>query len=485
MAYHGLREWLEEIEEHDELRTVEGADWEQEIGAITELYQRSPGTEALLFDDVPGYSSGYRVLSCILNSPARIALTLGTDPNSTLKDITSTFREKVKGEGYIEPTVRSDGPVFENIQQGDEVDVTDFPTPLWHERDGGRYIGTADIVITKDPDSDWVNFGSYRSMIHTENEVGIMSSPGKHGREHMQKYHERGEACPIAIVAGVNPELYWVSGMEVPRGKSEYDYAGWWRDEPVEVVESDVTGLPIPAHAEIVLEGDIAPNNVRMEGPLGEWTGYYAGGEDKEMVVDVERVLHRDDPILTGSPPSKPPCEEVYFRCPVRSGNIWNTLEDLGVPGIDGVWCDPAGGSRLWVIVSIDQQYAGHAKQVGQLVGQIPQNAYMNRFVVVVDDDIDQTSRADVLWAICTRTHPPRDIDIIDRTLGSRLDPIPYDNEEDLPEDGGQFNARAIIDATRAWEDRDEFPPVAEISDELKSQVLDEWSHLFTHFDPV
>lgn len=483
MAHHGLREWIESVDELGELRTVTGADWQEEIGALTELYQRNPGQEALLFDEVPGYPKGFRVLSCILNSPARIALTVGMDTDLSLREITEEFRDQIKEEGFTEPKTVTSGPVMENVMEGDDTDVTAFPTPKWHEGDGGRYIGTADIVVTKDPDSEWVNFGAYRSMIHTEDEVGIMSSPGKHGRAHMDAYHERGEACPIAIVCGVNPELYFAAGMEVPRGKSEYAYAGWWRDEPVEVIESDVTGLPIPAHAEVVLEGFIEPGNTRMEGPLGEWTGYYAGGEDHEMVVDVERILHRDDPILTGSPPCKPPCEEVYFRCPLRSGNIWNTLEDLGVPGIEGVWCDPAGGSRLWVIVAIDQQYAGHAKQVGQLVGQIPQNVYMNRYVVVVDDDIDPTNRADVLWAITTRVHPPRDIDVTTRTLGSRLDPIPYPDHE-KPAGGGQFNARAVIDATKAWEVKDEFPPVAEISPELKQQVLADWPELFEDFSP-
>lgn len=483
MAHTGLREWLEAVDDLSELKTVTGADWQEEIGAITELYQRNPGTEALLFDGVPDYPDGYRVLSCIMNSPARIALTLGMDSGLSLREITEEFRDQIKEEGFIQPETVTDGPVMENVLEGDDVDVTAFPTPIWHEGDGGRYIGTADIIVTKNPEGDWVNFGAYRSMIHTEDEVGIMSSPGKHGREHMDAYHEQGEACPIALVCGVNPELYFAAGVEVPRGKSEYAYAGWWRDEPVEVIESDVTDLPIPAHAEIVLEGFIEPGNTRMEGPLGEWTGYYAGGEDEEMVVDVERILHRDDPIITGSPPCKPPCEEVYFRCPLRSGNIWNTLEDLGVPGIEGVWCDPAGGSRLWVIVSIDQQYAGHATQVGQLTAQIPQNVYMNRYVVVVDDDIDPTNRADVLWAITTRVHPPQGIDITERTLGSRLDPIPYPDHEQ-PEEGGQFNARAVIDATRAYETKDEYPPVAEISPELKEQVLEDWPELFEHFSP-
>lgn len=481
MSFTDLREWIETVDELGELRRVSGADWQEEIGAITEIYQRNPGQEALLFDNVPGYPSSYRVLSTILNSPSRIALTMGLDPDTSLAELTEWFRDQSDDMEYEEPTVVSDGPVLENVDEGDDIDITKFPVPKWHELDGGRYIGTADIVITRDPDDGWINFGSYRSMIQSEDEVGVMSSPGKHGREHMDKYHDRGEACPIAIVCGVNPELYWVSGTEVPRGNSEYAYAGWWRDEPVEIVNSELTGLPLPAHAEIVLEGFIEPGNTCMEGPLGEWTGYYAGGEDEEMVVDIKHVLHRDDPILTGSPPSKPPCEEVYFRCPVRAGNIWSALEDAGVPGIEGVWCDPAGGSRLLVYVSIDQQYAGHAVQVGQLAGHIPQNNYMNRYVVVVDNDIDPTSRADIIWAIGTRVHPPRDIHITERTLGSRLDPIVY-NEKNLPEDGGQFNARAVIDATIAWESQEEFPSVAEISPELKEQVLEDWAHLFTDF---
>lgn len=482
MAVRGVREWIDAVDEIDDLRRVDGADWQEEIGAITELYQRNPGQEALLFDDIPGYPSGHRVLSSILSSPSRIALTLGMDPDSTLSDITREFRERVRETGYLDPAVVHDGPVTENVVEGDDVDVTAFPVPKWHEGDGGRYIGTADIVVTRDPDADWVNFGSYRSMIHTESEVGIMSSPGKHGREHLDAYHERDEPCPIAIVPGVNPQLYWCSGIEVPRGKSEYAYAGWWRDEPVEVIESDVTGLPIPAHAEIVLEGFVQPGNVRTEGPLGEWTGYYAGGEDEELVVDVERVLHRDDPILTGSPPAKPPCEEVYYRCPIRAGNIWNALEDFGVPGVEGVWCDPAGGSRLWVVVAINQRYPGHAVQVGQITAQMPQNAYMNRYVVVVDDDINPFDRADVLWAVCTRVHPPRDIGITDRTLGSRLDPVQYDRRQP---DTGRYNARAIIDATRGAEFEDDYPPVAEISPELKERTLSEWPELFEDFTPV
>jgi UbiD family decarboxylase len=486
-SYDGLREWLDAVDDIGELMQVSGADVETEIPGITEMYQRNPGTEALLFDDIPGYPSGYRVHTCLLSSPGRLAMMMDMDQSdASLAEITELIRERVRDIDYLDPVVRDDGPIFENVDEGTDVDVTKFPVPTWHERDGGPFIGTADLVVTKNPAGDWVNVGTYRSQVFSENEVGMLALQSKHGREHLDAWHDQGEAAPIAIVCGFNPELYWGSGIEVPRGKCEYDYVGWWRGEPVELVESELTGLPIPAHSEIVLEGHIQPDKTEMEGPFGEWLGYYGGEVAPTMVVDVERVMHRDDPILNGSPPSKPPCEETYYRSPLRAAYIWNQLsEDLGVPGIEGVACDPAGGSRLWTVVSIDQQYAGHATQVAQLAQQVPAGAYMNRFVVVVDEDIDPWDRSEVIWALSTRCHPPRDVNVVDRTLGDRLDSvrgIPWN--EDLGREDSRFNGRAYIDATRSWENLENYPPVAAISDERQAQILEDWPELFEHFDP-
>ena len=482
MAFSDLRDWIDAVDALGDLKKVSGANIEEDIGAISDVYQSNPGSEAVLFDDIPGYPSGYRVLSCLLSSPSRIALTFGFDPKYTLKETTKGIQNKLKNRDEIPPKIVKNGPILENIQEGKDVDVTLFPSPLWHEKDGGKYIGTADLVITQDPDTGWVNVGTYRSMIHTKNEVGMLASRGKHGREHMEKYHDRGEPCPVAIVCGVNPELYWASSVEIPHGVCEYDFVGWWRGKPVEVIQSQLTGLPIPANSEIVLEGYIPPNKTRLEGPYGEFLGYYAGGEKEEMVVDVERIYHRNNPILTGSPSAKPPAEETYFRCPIRAANIANALEELGVPGIKDVWCDPAGATRLWVVVSIKQEYAGHAKQVGQLVSQMPQNVFLGKYIIVVDDDVDVFDRADVIWALGTRVHPPRDIHIEDYTLGASYDPIPYDyiypGGRGSPEKG-YYNARVVIDATKLYEARDEYPEVVRVSPELREKVSKKFPGLF------
>ena len=114
--------------------------------------------------------------------------------------------------------------------------------------------------------------------------------------------------------------------------------------EPVEVIEGPRTGLPIPAQAEIAFEGFVHPNDLIEEGPLGEWTGYYAGGKKKEPAIRIETFMHRHDPILLGAIPAVPPDDDSFYRGTYRSGAVWNQLEAAGVPEVKGVWAHAAGG---------------------------------------------------------------------------------------------------------------------------------------------
>ena len=125
------------------------------------------------------------------------------------------------------------------------------------------------------------------------------------------------------------------------------------------------TGLPIPAHAEIAFEGFIHPNDRIDEGPLGEWTGYYAGGLKKEPAIRVETMMYRDNPILLGAIPGIPPDDDSFYRGSYRSGAVWNQLEAAGVPEVRGVWSHAAGGSRLWLTV-VDQADVRRPRQAGR-----------------------------------------------------------------------------------------------------------------------
>jgi 4-hydroxy-3-polyprenylbenzoate decarboxylase len=469
-----LRDWLLKVDGIGELKTIPGVDWNLEMGAVAEMiyHARPENPPALLFEDIPGYPKGFRVLSGMTNSPRRLALTLGLPDARHAMDVVRAYRDRMKHFRLIEPKRLGSGPVMENVIQEKDVDVLKFPAPFLHEKDGGRYIGTGDLVIMRDPEDDWVNIGTYRVMVHDKNTVGLWMSPGKHGRLIRQKYFAKGKTCPVLISIGHDPLLFLSSGNEVDYGTSEFAHAGGHRGQPIEIVESEIFGLPMPAHGEIVLEGEILPDDVRPEGPFGEWTGYYASSVRPDPVVRVRRIYHRNDPILTMARPGRPPSDYSFSKCVIKSAMIWDEVEKAGLPGVQGVWCHEAGGGRLFNIISIKQAYPGHSKQAAMLAANCHAGNYLGRFVVVVDEDIDPTNTFDVIWAIASRCDPDEDLDIVRKAWSGALDP--------RKRVGDNFNSRGILDACRPFDWIDEFPPVAESSPELKAKTIKKWSHLLS-----
>ncbi len=466
-----LREWLDKVDEMGELKRIEGADWDLEIGCITAMGWGKTTTPALLFDNIKGYPTGDRVVTNFLSSPNRVALTLGLPSDCSLKEHVEILRQKLPqweaGSHDFPPKVVTSGHILENVRSGDEVDLLQFPVPKCHEHDGGRYIGTGDAVITRDPDTGEVNLGTYRIMVHDAQTVGFYISPGKHGRIHYEKYHAMGKPCPVALSIGHHPLIFGVAGTET--SGPEYNFAGAIRGQPVEVIEEEITGLPIPADSELVIVGWCPPGKTRVEGPFGEWTGYYASKERPTPVLEVERIYHRNNPIILGCPPGRPPTSNAYFRALIRSAMLYNFLVNSGIPDIRGVWLSPEGVSRLLLVISIKQRYAGHAKQAAIFASQSRIGAYMGRYVIVVDEDIDPTNIQDVLWALFTRSDPEKDIDIIRRAWASSLDPTIRKPTK------AYFNSRAIIDACKPYEWIDEFPETIAISPELAERVKQKW----------
>jgi len=467
VPYTDLRGWLRVMEELGEVRTVRGAHWDLELGAITDLYQRRMGLPALLFDEIPGYPEGFRVLANTLTSDRRIAVTLGLPPGAGARGIIDAWRKHAKGLPRVPARAVPDGPVNEHVQRGEEIDLLAFPAPRWHHLDGGRYIGTGCLVIQKDPDSDWVNVGVYRVQVHDGRHAGLYISPGKHGRLILEKYWARGMPCPVAVSAGHDPLMFFVAGLEIPHGVSELDVVGGLRGAPVEVIRSEVTGLPIPASSEVVLEGEIYPGETRPEGPFGEWLGYYAGGTREAPVIRLRAIRHRTDPIILGNLPARPPNDDTYYRGILRSAMVWDQLEAAGIPGVTGVWAHEAGGGRMFLIVAITQLYAGHAKQAGMVAAHCHAGAYANRLTVVVDDDIDPMNTNDVLWAICSRVDPREDVEILTGRWSTPLDPMSY------PADARNLNARVVIDACRPF--GREFPAVCESPPAYRREIIARW----------
>jgi 4-hydroxy-3-polyprenylbenzoate decarboxylase len=472
MPWQDFREFVAALERAGEVQRVEGADPNLEMGALTELMAERQGP-MLLFERIAGFPGGPRVAAKAYATARRTAMALELPTDLSPFELLKAWRERVRRYRPIPPRGVTAGPVLEHVAEGLAVDLTRFPTPKWHERDGGPYFGTGCAVITREPAESWVNVGTYRCMLHDGQTTGVDIAPYHHGHLQMQRWWALGKNCPVAVAVGVEPALFWASCVGLPWGADEYAYAGFVKGAPVDVLAGPRTGLPLPAHAELVLEGEVPPPSEvqRTEGPFGEYTGYYAGGEKQRPIIRVQAVYHRADPILQGDPPLKPPAGHWGFEY-ASSLRIWEGLEKVGLPGIVGVYV-PEGALR--VVVAIQQQYAGHARQVGRVASGLVNS--LCRMVIVVEDDVDPSNAEEVLWAVATRSDPESSWEVQPECPVSSLDPM----VEPARKKAGRnlTSSRALVIACRPWEWRDEFPPVNRASETLRRQTYAKWAQLF------
>lgn len=462
----------------DEWRVIEGADWNEEIGALTEAAAELINPPPLLiFDRIKDYPAGHRVVSLATSSWRRACLALGLPMDRPKLDLVRMATAKVKAASRnpIPPSAVPSGPVMENVFEGKDVDLWRLPVPRFHAADGGRYLGTGCSLITRDPDSDFVNMGTYRMEVHEENLLGLWISPGQHGRQICQRHWERGKAAPVAAAFSLDPLTYMASHTKIPWGKNETDVAGGMRGRPVEVIRGPITGLPIPAGAEIAIEGEVPPpsQEAREEGPFGEWPGYYSGGTrgtgELQPVVRVQALYFRNHPVIHNQAPMWPGA--VSMAIPIGAGMLWDQLEAAGIQDITGVFTY----SNYLVAISIKQRFAGHAKQTGLAAVSAAAYARNGRYVVVVDDDIDVTDIKEVLWAMETRVDPFTDIELVDGTWSTPLDPrMPLEKRNN----GDHTNSRAIFYAVRPFHWKDRFPQVSRTPAEMRRRVVNKYKGL-------
>ena len=474
--YNDLRDWLRQVEEMGELKHFDGADWDEEIGIIRFLARtKKSDAPAVLFDNIKGYPKGYRVLTGAPSSKRRLTLTAHAREADTNMELVNSIREKIKNLTLIPPKEVGSGPILENVERGDDINLFKFPVPKWHRYDAGRYIGTFNCVVTRDPEEGWVNFGTYRSMIYDKKTILNFMDPGQHSRIHRDKYFAQGQAMPVVFIYGCDPLLPLVGGTEVLYGISEYDYAGGLRGAPIEVIKGEYTGLPIPAAAEIAVEAEVLPDEAKVEGPFAEFTGYYGSAPRPEPVVRVKSVMYRNNPILVGllgagRSPKHIVSDRVNHLSVIKSANIWNQLEAAGIPDIKVVWIHPSG-FYMWAVVSLKQRYPGHAKQAALIASACGAGDYYGRYVIVVDDDIDPSYDFDVIWAIGARSDPEMSVDIIRAMRGGLLDVA-------LPPEKRGLTSKAIIDACIPFDQLGSYPRRARFEPDLRKKVIEKYGNV-------
>lgn len=466
-----LRGFINAAEKLSLVKKIENANCEEEIGAIADMLGNDANPPLLLYDKIKGYPEGFRIAANCTISPKLCAIALGLDASQSNIGIMKEYRKRVENLKPISPKVVNSGPVNENVMSGDQVDLMKFPAAKWHLMDGGKYFGTSSLIITKDPESDWVNIGNYRIMLHNKNTLGVwFTTTTRHGRVMSEKYWKKGKNGPVAVSFGHDVGTWLTSIRSLPPGVSEYDYAGGFRGEPVNVILGELTGLPIPATSEIAIEGEIPPPDTEsiMEGPFCEYPGYYSH-HAPETIIKVKRVIYRNNPIMLAAPIPKPPHNTVGL--PYLGADLWDYLDRAGIPA-SGVW---VYGASLLVVIAIRQQFAGHAKQAllsaGAFTGTGPR-----RFVVTVDDDIDPSNLDDVIWAIVTRADPADAMDIVRDAWSTSLDPVISPAKRKI----GKFSTGlCLLNACRPYEYRNEFPEFKTRDPKVEERVRTTWPDLF------
>ncbi len=459
-----IRDFIARCEEEEMLHRIKAeVDWDLELSHIAKLNEERRGP-ALLFENVKGYTSP--VLTSACTTTERLALIMGMDRKSTLVDI---MREWVnKGGNKIPPKWVESGPCKENVMKGNEVDLTKFPAPKFYPLDGGRYFGTAHFVITKDPDTGWVNLGTYRLQLLEKSTLGTQFIKGKHADMMLKKYAERKEPMPVAAVVGCDPLLFLMGAARLSAFESEYDLAGSIRGEPIEVVKGETVDLPIPATAEIVVEGEVDPEDFKPEGPFGEYTGYYSGvGANPRNFIDVKCVTHRNNPIFWSTTVGRAVTDTHMTMALTYGATLWQQLVAMRIPGLKAVYCPPEGSGRFLAIISVKQMYPGHSRQVGGAVFGTVAGHYAVKGVIIVDDDIRADDWDRVMWALAVRYNPATSTEIITGTRGSPVDPS-------LRMDERAVGSHIILDATIPyhWEKK---PKMCTLDPDVVEKIKQRW----------
>ncbi|OGS81449.1 MAG: 3-octaprenyl-4-hydroxybenzoate decarboxylase [Gallionellales bacterium GWA2_59_43] len=490
MKYHDLRDFIAQLEKMGELKRITApVSTHLEMTEIADRVLRAQGP-ALLFENVVGpemQKNGIPVLANLFGTPRRVALGMGEENIGALREVgklLAYLKEPEPPKGLkdawekwpllkqvltMSPKVLSSAPCQEVVWEGADVDLAKLPIQHCWPGDVAPLI-TWGLVVTRGPNKSRQNLGIYRQQVLGPNKVIMRWLAHRGGaldfRDHCQK--NPGQPFPVAVVIGADPATILGAVTPVPDSLSEYQFAGLLRGSKTELVKCIGSDLQVPASAEIVLEGVIHPDEMALEGPYGDHTGYY-NEQDKFPVFTIARITMRSKPIYHSTYTGKPPDEPAMLG--IALNEVFVPLLQKQFPEIEDFYLPPEGCSYRMAVVSIRKQYAGHAKRVMFGIWSFLRQFMYTKFIVVVDDDIDVRDWKEVIWAITTRMDPVRDTLLVENT------PIDYlDFASPVSGLGGKMG----LDATNKWpgETNREWGAPIVMDETTKSKVDAMWSEL-------
>ncbi|MGA8055438.1 MAG: 4-hydroxy-3-polyprenylbenzoate decarboxylase [Burkholderiales bacterium] len=437
MRYRDLRDFLRELERLGELKRVSvEIDPRLEMTEVCDRVLKREGP-ALLFERPRGHS--IPVLGNLFGTPKRVALAMGADSVDALRDIgrlLAFLKEPEPPKGFrdvidrwvpigrqvmhMAPKEVSAPPCQQIVWEGRDVDLSRIPVQTCWPGDAGRLI-TWGLVVTRGPHKNRQNLGIYRQQVIAPNKVIMRWLAHRGGALDFRDYcaANPGQPFPVAVALGADPATILGAVTPVPDTLSEYQFAGLLRGSRTEVATCLGSDLHVPASAEMVLEGHIAPDETALEGPFGDHTGYY-NERDAFPVFTIDRITMRRDPIYHSTYTGKPPDEPAILG--VALNEVFVPILQKQFPEIADFYLPPEGCSYRLAVVSMKKQYPGHAKRVMFGIWSFLRQFMYTKFIIVTDDDVNIREWKEVIWALTTRVDAARDVTIVESTPIDYLD---------------------------------------------------------------
>ncbi|MGI0090783.1 MAG: UbiD family decarboxylase [Nitrososphaerales archaeon] len=481
MAYYkNLGEYLQELDRNEKLFKIDRpVVKETDISSIVRLQFRGlPENQrrGFLFQNVvdsKGRHYDMDVAAGIYGSSVQIyGLALKCEP--TREEIACKWQEAQLHP--ISPKNVNSGPAHEIVCQGESLledgkGMESIPVPVEVPGYSGN-MRTTTHLISKDPETGIRNMGNYSGHVFGKTKLQWEIARSNHGWLHWNAWKKLGKPMPIAIVVGGPPVLFYVASAKIPYGVDELDIAGGLVGEPIEIVGCRTIDLEVPAQSEIVIEGLVSTEYLEAGNAFGEYTGYMATEVQYRPVIDITCITFRKKPTFVHVLSQFPPSESSKVRAISFDSIFYKFLKyDCKIPGIIEVsWHEPSGADQFCVI-KIKKANNAHPWQVLYCAAGF--NVMAGKYFMVVDEDIDVRDLDSVLWALCWRVQPARDIKTISGKLPN-LDPSAYKPDaahEEKLFPGGTGASSLLIDATTKWP----YPPLALPKKEFMERALRIW----------
>lgn len=455
-----LRSFLRELVEHDPEQLLVVDDEVDPVFEATGLVDRIrtdpsyPKYPAVLFKRVKG--SELPLLINLFGTYQRLALSIGTDVRGMIEE----FSKRENSPVEVKHLSSSEAPVKDVIWKGDDAKLSRLPILQHNELDAGKYITSA-VSITRDPETGLQNMGIFRAQLHSDSELGFMTGPYQTTGHILREHIERKRPMEVAMVLGHHPGLM-LSGTTNPPGiGGEMEVAGGLMGNALEMVPAETVNLDVPARAEIVIEGviDTDRSSYRDEGPFGEYPRYYTG-TGPQPVVKVQCITMRRNPIYHGLFNASP--EHLALGGLARTGFVLSRVRDV-CPSVTNVHLPLSASARMHAYISMHKIADGEPHIAAfNLLSYNP----ATKHVWVVDEDIDVTNEADVMWALSSRFQADKDLVVINNSLGGWLNPPTYAYRRD---EKGALETKLIFDCTRPM--KSNFPQPTRVPPEVRDRM--------------